>query len=78
VVVIVPSQEHGIQKWELLVAVGVARKRTLTAKSRLSAEHMSKFAALSPIMVTAAKYLKTCSFTSKQSNNQPIFMFCIM
>jgi hypothetical protein len=35
------------------VAVGVARKRTLTAKA-MSAKHRSKFAALSSVNVTAA------------------------
>jgi hypothetical protein len=39
----------------------VARKRTLSAKS-LSAKHWPKFAALSPVMVTAP---------DKQSNKPP-------
>jgi hypothetical protein len=34
--------------------LGVARKRNLAGKSR-SAKHMSKFAALSPAMVTEGK-----------------------
>jgi hypothetical protein len=61
-------QEHVIPKWEWSrvfriwsfkrrsrVAVGVERERTLTAKSRTSAKHRSKFAALSPVMVTVAR-----------------------
>jgi hypothetical protein len=36
------------------VAVGVTSKRTLTAKV-ISAMHRSKFAALSPVMMTAAR-----------------------
>jgi hypothetical protein len=34
----------------------------------LSAEHRAKFAALSPVMVTAARYLKNCSRGYKQTN----------
>jgi hypothetical protein len=36
----------------------------------VSAKHRSRFAALSLVMVTVAKYLKTCWCDSKQTNKQ--------
>jgi hypothetical protein len=44
--------------------------KELSLLKAASAKHRSKFAALSPIMVTAARLLKNCSCGSKQSNKQ--------
>jgi hypothetical protein len=45
----------------------------------MGAKHRSKFAALSPLMVTAAGLLKICSGSYKQTNKQTnVFDLCLV
>jgi hypothetical protein len=46
------------QETEVLYRSRCGMKKALTA---INAKQRSKFAALSPVMVTAAKYMKKCS-----------------
>jgi hypothetical protein len=41
----------------------------------MSAKHISIFTALSPVMVTAAGWLKNCSGGHKQINSQKLFLY---